>query len=77
MPQKEATLYNIIDERLLDLVLECWRRNDIIRFGYFHKSYDMRTALPKEANAYTTVFPIPSRAIDLNPALKQNYGYKD
>ncbi|MBR5014626.1 MAG: RagB/SusD family nutrient uptake outer membrane protein, partial [Bacteroidales bacterium] len=22
-------------------------------------------------------FPIPSRAIDLNPALKQNPGYKD
>lgn len=77
MPQKEATLENIIDERLLELVWEGWRRNDMIRFGYFHKSYDMRTALPKEANAYTTVFPIPSRAIDLNPALKQNYGYKD
>ena len=28
-------------------------------------------------DAYTTVFPIPSRAIDLNPALKQNPGYKD
>ncbi|MBO5310788.1 MAG: RagB/SusD family nutrient uptake outer membrane protein, partial [Bacteroidales bacterium] len=23
------------------------------------------------------VFPIPSRAIDLNPALKQNPGYRD
>ena len=77
MPQKEATLENIIDERLLELVWEGWRRNDMIRFGYFHKSYDMRTALPEEANAYTTVFPIPSRAIDLNPALKQNPGYKD
>ncbi|MBR5199911.1 MAG: RagB/SusD family nutrient uptake outer membrane protein [Bacteroidales bacterium] len=77
MPMKEATLENIIDERLLELVWEGWRRNDMIRFGYFHKSYDMRTALPEEANAYTTVFPIPSRAIDLNPALKQNPGYKD
>ncbi|MBQ7898885.1 MAG: RagB/SusD family nutrient uptake outer membrane protein, partial [Bacteroidales bacterium] len=38
---------------------------------------DLRTALPEEASGYTTVFPIPSRAIDLNPALKQNPGYRD
>ena len=35
----------------------------------------MMTALEDESDAYTTVFPIPSRAIDLNPALKQNPGY--
>ncbi|MBO5499510.1 MAG: RagB/SusD family nutrient uptake outer membrane protein, partial [Bacteroidales bacterium] len=28
-------------------------------------------------SGYTTVFPIPSRAIDFNPALKQNPGYRD
>ena len=76
MGTRTATLENILDERLLELVWEGWRRNDMIRYGYFHKSYDMRTALEDESNAYTTVFPIPSRAIDLNPALKQNPGYK-
>ena len=76
MGDRTATLENILDERLLELVWEGWRRNDMIRYGYFHKSYDMRTALEDESNAYTTVFPIPSRAIDLNPALKQNHGYR-
>ena len=76
MPAKEATLANILDERLLELVWEGWRRNDMIRYGYFHQSYDMRTALPEESSAYTTVFPIPSRAIDLNPRLTQNKGYE-
>ena len=75
MGTRTATLENILDERLLELVWEGWRRNDMIRYGYFHKSYDMRTALEDESNGYTTVFPIPSRAIDLNPALKQNPGY--
>ena len=76
MPAKEATLANILDERLLELVWEGWRRNDMIRYGYFHQSYDMRTALPYESSAYTTVFPIPSQAIDLNPRLTQNKGYE-
>ena len=76
MGTRTATLENILDERLLELVWEGWRRNDMIRYGYFHKSYDMRTPLEDESNAYTTVFPIPSRAIDLNPALKQNPGYR-
>ena len=77
MPERPATLENILDERLLELVWEGWRRNDLVRFGLYHKSYDLRTALPEEASGYTTVFPIPSRAIDLNPALKQNPGYRD
>ena len=76
MPERPATLENILDERLLELVWEGWRRNDLVRFGLYHKSYDLRTALPEEASGYTTVFPIPSRAIDLNPALKQNPGYE-
>ena len=45
------------------------------RYGNIRKLYDMMTALEDESNAYTTVFPIPSRTIDLNPALKQNPGY--
>lgn len=75
--RREATLESILDERLLELVWEGWRRNDLIRFGLFHKSYDLRTALPGEATGYTTVFPIPSRAIDLNPGLRQHPGYGD
>lgn len=76
MPYREATLENILEERLLELVWEGWRRQDMIRFGLYHKSYDQRTQLSEEKNGYTTVFPIPQKCIDLNPRLKQNLGYK-
>ena len=76
MPYREATLKNILEERLLELVWEGWRRQDMVRFGLYHKSYDQRTQLPDEENGYTTVFPIPQKSIDLNPRLQQNRGYK-
>ena len=76
MPHRKATLNNILQERLLELVWEGWRRQDMVRFGIYHTSYDQRTQLPEEKSGYTTVFPIPQRSIDLNPRLKQNVGYK-
>lgn len=76
MPAKEATLDNILDERLLELVWEGWRRQDLIRYNRFHKAYDQRTPLPMEMTGYTTVFPIPKKCIDLNAQLKQHVGYK-
>lgn len=75
MPNRQATLNTILDERLLELMWEGWRRQDLIRFGLFHKAYDQRPQLPNEENGYTTVFPIPSRAISLNGKLKQNPKY--
>ena len=77
MPHREATLDNILEERLLELVWEGHRRQDLIRFGRYHKAYDQRMALPNEGNGYTTVFPIPQKSIELNPNLKQNKGYAD
>lgn len=76
MPSRPATLTNILRERRLELMWEGWRRNDLIRFGLFHKAYDIRPQLDGEASAYTTVFPIPAKVIDLNGNLKQNKGYK-
>ena len=76
MPYREATLENILEERLLELVWEGWRRQDMVRFGIYHTSYDQRTQLPEEKSGYTTVFPIPQKSIDLNPRLHQNRGYK-
>ena len=76
MPDRNATLENILEERLLELVWEGWRRQDLIRFGLFHQSYDQREQLSNEANGYTTVFPIPQKCIDLNPRLEQHVGYK-
>lgn len=71
MPYREATLENILKERLLELVWEGWRRQDMVRFGVYHKSYDQRVQLADEKNGYTTVFPIPQKSIDLNPKLNK------
>ncbi|MBP5258400.1 MAG: RagB/SusD family nutrient uptake outer membrane protein [Prevotella sp.] len=75
MPTREATLDNILTERLLELMWEGWRRNDLIRFDRFHTSYDMRPQLANEGDRHTIVFPIPSDALAENKNLKQNPGY--
>lgn len=75
MPYRKATLDNILEERLLELVWEGWRRQDLIRFGKFTGAYDLRTPLLGESSGYTTVFPIPQKCIDLNSELVQNKGY--
>lgn len=75
MPSLSATLDNIINERLLELVWEGWRRQDMIRFGTYCKQYDIHTPSEADKKGYTTVFPIPEKAHELNPNLKQNPGY--
>ena len=75
MPSRPATLDNILEERLLELVWEGCRRQDLIRFGKFTGAYDLREPLKGEESGYTTVFPIPQKCIDLNKKLEQNKGY--
>ncbi len=75
MPTRPATLANILAERRLELMWEGSRRQDLIRYGLFAAAYDLRPQLDGEASGYTTVFPIPSKAIELNHRLTQNAGY--
>lgn len=75
MPSISATLDNILNERLLELVWECWRRQDMIRFGTYCKQYDIHTPSEADKKGYTTVFPIPEKARELNTNFKQNPGY--
>lgn len=75
MPSLPATLDNLLNERLLELVWEGWRRQDMIRFGSYCKQYDIHTPSEADKKGYTTVFPIPEKAHELNPNLKQNPGY--
>lgn len=75
MPARPCTLHNILEERLLELMWEGWRRQDLIRFGLFTTAYDQRTPLENESSGYTTVFPIPAKVLELNGNLKQNPGY--
>ena len=75
MVPRTATLENLLDERMMELAWEGWRRQDMIRFGVFTRSYSCRPQLPGEENGYTTVFPIPEKVIDMNPQLHQHKGY--
>lgn len=76
MASVSCTLDNILRERFVELAWEGWRRNDLIRFGQFHKAYTDRPTLTDEANGYTTVFPIPQNVMDQHPTWKQNSGYE-
>ena len=77
MPDIPCTLENILSERLRELVWEGWRRQDLVRYGLFHKAYDQRVPVAGEENGYTTVFPIPQKCIDLNNNFEQNKGYEN
>jgi hypothetical protein len=72
---RKATLANLLDERLLELAWEGWRRQDLIRFGAFTRAYNSRPKLANESNGYTTVFPIPEKVRLKNTQLTQNPGY--
>ena len=75
MPAVTASLDNILNERLLELVWEGWRRQDMIRFETYCKSYDIHTPSELDNKRYAIVFPIPQKACELNNNLKQNPGY--
>jgi starch-binding outer membrane protein, SusD/RagB family len=58
-------------ERCREMAMENWHRNDMIRFGRYEGSWGFK----RNADTYRRIFPIPTGAIVLNPALKQNPGY--
>lgn len=85
-PLKQGvTLNDILDERMLELAWEGWRRNDQIRFGTFTQpNVDRFVGVKHSASSldyqldetgYTTVFAIFNDVLLLNPNLTQNPGY--
>ncbi|TWR29437.1 RagB/SusD family nutrient uptake outer membrane protein [Mucilaginibacter pallidiroseus] len=71
-PFGSVTEANLLAERGRELYWEGWRRNDQIRFGKFNDPVDQR---PNASDKTRTLYPIPQRAVDTNPNLKQNAGY--
>jgi hypothetical protein len=77
MPRRPISLQNLLDERLLELCWEGWRRQDLIRFGQFKSLYEGEDIDPvvDESDGHTTVFPIPGDILIQNENLTQNPGY--
>lgn len=69
-PEQFGRMY---DELGWEFVGETMRRRDMIRFGHFTKAEWLSH---KPNGDFRAVFPIPQRAIDANPNLKQNPAYE-
>jgi hypothetical protein len=65
------TLDGIYAERNREFAWEGWHRNDMIRFGKYEGSWGFKT----NTDVYRRIFPIPTNALAVNPALQQNPGY--
>ncbi len=70
-PASPETLDGIYAERGRELWWEGWRRNDMIRFGKFLNSRELKSYT---SDSKFLLFPIPAGAL-LNPNLTQNPGY--
>lgn len=64
-------LEGIYAERSREFAWESWHRNDMIRFGKYEGSWGFKT----NKDTYRRIFPIPTGALNVNPALTQNPGY--
>ena len=77
MNRRELTLQNLLDERLLELCWEGWRRQDLIRFGQYESLFegDAYNAKVDESDGHTCLYPIPADVMATNHNLVQNPGY--
>lgn len=66
-----VTLEDLYKERSREFAWESWHRNDMIRFGKFEGSWGFKT----DDKVKHRLFPIPTGALTLNPALIQNPNY--
>jgi hypothetical protein len=65
-------LTTLLDERQRELWLECWRRQDLIRFGKFLEPFQEKDYI---SDPKYLLFSIPSQQLAVNGNLKQNPGY--
>ncbi|MES1197813.1 MAG: RagB/SusD family nutrient uptake outer membrane protein [Chitinophagaceae bacterium] len=62
----------MLAERGREMFAECFRRQDLIRFGKYNSAWRFHAA---DADAHLNIFPIPATQINANKNLKQNPGY--
>jgi hypothetical protein len=65
-------LNGLLAERSRELWLECWRRQDLIRFGKFLEPFQEKEYL---SDPKYLLFAIPNQQLSVNTNLEQNSGY--
>lgn len=69
------SLQDILDERGREFLDEHWRRNDLIRFGDFERSWGFKHLNPDAGALTNRLLPLGRGILDLNTNWKQNAGY--
>ncbi|MEX0983372.1 MAG: RagB/SusD family nutrient uptake outer membrane protein [Bacteroidales bacterium] len=62
----------LLDERGRELLMEGWRRSDLIRYNQYGEPTIFK---PQGSEEFRELFPIPQDVIGANPNLLQNTGY--
>ncbi|MDR1763175.1 MAG: RagB/SusD family nutrient uptake outer membrane protein [Dysgonamonadaceae bacterium] len=70
----------LLDERARELYWECFRRTDLIRYGFFTGSsylWEWKGGIQegRGVDSHFNIYPIPASDINANTNLKQNSGY--
>jgi len=71
-PFVSLTADTFLAERSREMFAECYKRQDMIRFGTYNNAYRFH---PADPDTHVNIFPIPEPQINANPNLKQNPGY--
>lgn len=74
------TLQDVLDERGREMIWECVRRSDLIRYGLFTSQnyvwpWKGGVASGTGVDGHYNLFPLSSTDVNANPNLKQNPGY--
>ena len=80
----DLTIKNLMDERSREFYLESWRRNDLVRAGFFVGPNQLTWQVKGGIDNVTTgtriadrniVYPIPAAVLGAQPDFTQNEGY--
>jgi len=69
------SLQDILDERGREFLDEHWRRNDLIRFGDFERSWGFKSLNANASSPTNRLWPLSKDILDQNTNWSQNPGY--
>lgn len=71
------TLQDVLDERGRELIMEMWRRNDLIRFGQFEDDWGWKNVVNPAAKTdkWRRLLPLSTGTMNTNTNWTQNPGY--